>query len=369
MTFSEDPIDLPIEKKIGQLFFIGLPGPELNGSAATLIRDIQPGGVCLFSRNIRSAEQTRDLLAAVRQESTLAPLLSVDQEGGLVDRLRRVVTPMEAANKLRSAADATRQATIIAETLRLLGFNMNFAPVVDVMDAVRATLSNGVNSRAYGESKEDVAEFASAFLHGLQSNGIIGCVKHFPGLGAAAVDSHEELPVVPISREELYAKDLYPYRELLRRDLVCAVMVAHAAFPELDLQERDQDGRLLPSSLSFNIVTRLLREELGFEGLVLTDDLEMGAILRNYGIGEACVRAILAGHDMLAICAGLESIYEGYRAIVDAVDAGRISEQRLDASLRRINVIRSLLVEPVAFVESRFTTISDDISEFNSSLT
>src|SRR5690606_3275916 len=139
------------------------------------------------------------------------------------------------------------------------------------------------------------------FLRALQARGVVGCIKHFPGLGASEVDSHEELPTVAIGQDEFEAVDLAPYRHLIDGGDVHAVMVAHAAYPNLSLQERAQDGKLLPSSLSFNFVTKLLREKIGFAGLVLTDDLEMGAILRNYGIGEAAVMAVEAGHDMLAI--------------------------------------------------------------------
>ena len=304
---------LPIAEKVGQLFFIGIPGPELDTATKELLDEVKPGGICLFARNIREAAQTRELLDHIRGCLGTDPLLSLDQEGGIVDRLRRIMTPMPAAASLRTAKDAGELAEIIAETLRILGFNMDFAPVVDVVDAERAEYSRGLASRTFGNSKEDVSEFAGNFIESLQAGGVIGCLKHFPGLGAATVDSHEDLPQVEISEEEFTAADLFPYRELLRAGSVRAVMAGHTVFPNLALQERAQNGKLLPSSLSYNFVTTLLRGELAFDGLVITDDLEMGAIVKNYGIGDACNMAIAAGADMLAICADPDAIRDGQR--------------------------------------------------------
>ena len=206
---------LSLRHKIGQLFFIGIAGPEVDSPTRELLDEVSPGGVCLFARNIRETRQTRDLLDEIRVILPATPFLSVDQEGGLVDRLRRVMTPMPAASKIRNAAEASQLAAIIGETLRILGFNMDFAPVVDVIDESRSKYSNGLFSRTFGHSKEDTTAFAGEFLNALQKNGIVGCLKHFPGLGAAHVDSHEELPSVEISESELFETDLFPYRELL----------------------------------------------------------------------------------------------------------------------------------------------------------
>jgi beta-N-acetylhexosaminidase len=333
-------------EKIGQLFFIGIPGPELDEATTALLERIKPGGVCLFARNIRERRQTRELLDGIRDVLSIAPLLSVDQEGGLVDRLRRILTPMPAASKLRSEDDAAEIGRIIAEALRVLGFNMDFAPVVDVVDERRAAFSNGLHSRALSLSKEEATSYAQSFLKALHDGGIAGCLKHFPGLGASEVDSHKELPTVSIDEKEFHDTDLYPYLRILETDNVDSVMVAHAAYPNVGLQEHDQSGKLLPSSLSPAIISKLLRGELGYDGLVLTDDLEMGAIVENYGIGEACVMAIEAGADMLAICATVEAIDEGHAAIQEAHETGRLSEARLDESLTRISSLKAQLKEP-----------------------
>lgn len=365
----EKILALPIEKKIGQLFFIGLPGTELDSETKELLREYSPGGVCLFARNIHEAAQTRQLIENTREILPIEPLLSLDQEGGLVDRLRRIIEPMPAPSTLKTPADAKIMAEITAEAVRILGFNMNFAPVVDVISELRANSYNGLYSRAFGKSKSEVVEYAQGYLESLQDNGCLGCLKHFPGLGASQVDSHEEQPNVYLTREELFEIDLLPYRRLFPSERVYAVMVAHASFPRFDLQETDKNGKLLPSSLSYNIVTKLLREELNFDGLTITDDLEMGAIVKNYGIGETCQMAILAGEDMLAICANSDSVREGFNAILDAVRNERISESRIDESLRRIARLKSLIQPVLPFDLQRLQFLSDKISQLNKNIT
>lgn len=355
-------------EKIGQLFCIGIPGPYLDDATRSLLDDVKPGSVCLFARNIKERRQTRDLLDGLRDVLPAPPLLSVDQEGGLVDRLRRVMTPMPAADKIRSVEDAAHLGRMIGETLRILGFNMNFAPVVDVIDGGRSHFSNGLHSRAFGKSETEATELAAAFLDAMYNAGIPGCLKHFPGLGASEVDSHKELPQVSIPEDELRSKDLSPYGRLLGSNLASAVMIAHAAYPNTGLQEVDQSGKLLPSSLSPAVISRLLRVELGFEGLVLTDDLEMGAIVENYGIGEACRMAINAGADMLAICASASAITEGHDAISKAVASGEISEDRIERSLARISSYRELLHDPLPFDEVRLDELSNDIAGLNARL-
>lgn len=359
---------LPLEQKIGQLFFIGISGPTLDDETRDLLRMVSPGGVCLFARNIKEAVQTRKLLDDINELLPATPFLSLDQEGGLVDRLRRVITPMPAASKIQNAEESKHFGAIVGESIRLLGFNMDFAPVVDVVDEARSRFTNGLQSRAFGRSKTDVIELSSAFIEGLESQQILSCLKHFPGLAAAEVDSHEELPVVSISRDELTDVDLYPYREILGRKYNAGVMVAHAAFPDTELQELDASGKLLPSSLSKNVVTGLLRDELDFAGVAITDDLEMGAILKHYGIGEACKMAIDAGEDMLAICAKPELIREGFAAVKAAVEGGEITESRVDESLERIAKLKSKISPRVPLDTDRLAELSAQIQKLNENL-
>ncbi len=329
------------EQKVGRMFFIGIPGPALDADTVRLLETVRPGGVCLFARNIKETRQTRELLDSISSLLGYEPFLSLDQEGGTVDRLRRIVEPMPAAGSIHSVEDAVQLASIIVKTVRTLGFNMNFAPVVDVATEERQVFSNGLRSRTFGTSVEDVTEFAGAFLRTLQAGGCIGCLKHFPGLGGAQVDSHEDLPQVNITEESLYNVELRPYRELFAAGDVRMVMIAHAAFPGLRLQETAQNGRLLPSSLSRAVVHGLLREELGFNGIAITDDLEMGAILKGFGIAEACRMAVRAGEDMLAICASRDAIMTGFSAVVDAVRSGQIEQETVDAAVSRIETLRS----------------------------
>lgn len=332
-----------------------------------MIADIAPGGICLFARNIKDPRQTRDLLDKLRGSLEAIPFLSVDQEGGRVDRFRRIIPASPAASKFTSVDEVSEFAEITANALRLLGFNMDFAPVVDVIDEVRESAGNGLFSRSFGRNKVDVMSLAGAFLETLQGNGIIGCLKHFPGLGASGVDSHEELPQITISEDEIRNTDLFPYAEFVQNKAEM-VMVAHAAYPNMGLQETDRDGRLLPSTLSHNIVSELLRKELGFSGVTITDDLEMGAIVRNYGIGEACKMAVRAGNDMLAICASEDAIRHGFEAVSNAVATGDIPESRIDDSIERISRLKSKIASPVDFNIERLSEISDRLLKLNARL-
>ena len=357
--------DLTIDQKVGQLFFIGVAGTSIDQCTDDLLSEIHPGGICLFARNIREAQQTRELCNALREHDEVVPFLGLDQEGGLVDRLRRLITPMPAANLFKNSATVGRFGSIVAEVIRILGFNMDFAPVVDVITEQRESVSNGMFSRAFGNTAEEATELSAAFIENLQDGCVLGCVKHFPGLGAAAVDSHEELPQVPVSGEELNSTDLVPYRHLLERNLVHSVMVAHAAYPNTGLQDVSPDGKLLPSSLNGKIIDGLLRTELGFDGVVITDDLEMGAIIKNFGIGEACILALNAGVDMLAICADAGRIHEGYHAVRNAVESGRITADRIDKTMDRIETAKSLLHGPLPFDAQRLAELSDEIGRLN----
>jgi beta-N-acetylhexosaminidase len=363
--------NLPIKKKIGQLFFIGLPFEELDTESLELLEKISPGGICLFSRNTKNAEKTRKLLDDISAKSVYQPFLSLDQEGGLVDRLRRISEPMPSArdiSKNGNPENAARLAKITAEMIRILGFNMNFAPVVDVTNDKRTGFIMDNQLRTFGNSAEDVFEFSSNYLETLQSSGIIGCLKHFPGIGAVEFDPHEELPTILSDRAELFEIDLQPYLEHFKKKRVQAVMTAHTTYPRFDLQETDSNGKLLPSSLSQKIVTDLLRTELGYQGLALTDDLEMGAIVNNYGIGEATKMAFLAGSDFLLICNDIRAINTGFETMLKAFETGEISESRIDESLERIFFVRQLLEKPLRFSQSRLAELSLEIKDLKKSL-
>src|SRR5919112_1589396 len=325
MTDFQTLQSLPLEHQVGQLLFIGLPGAELDAEARALLDEVRPGGVIIFGRNVAAPEQLRGLLDGVRASLRVDPLLGIDQEGGLVDRLRKICTPMPAARVIRQHGDLAAARThgrITGEVLRLLGFNMNFAPVMSIMTEDRDLLSNGLYSRSFGRSPGEVLGYTMVYLRGLQGTGCVGCGKHFPGIGAGEVDTHRGTA----------------------------------------------GGHLVPASINYEIVTRLLREELSYDGLVLTDDLEMGAIAKHCEIEEAVLRAVEAGEDMLLICARPDLIRRSYHALLDAARRGELSRGRIQASLRRIAAFKSLTKPPLPFDPKRFHELSAEVAELNRKL-
>ena len=191
---SDSLYSLPLEQQVGQFFYIGLPGTELDQETIDLIKEVQPGGIIIFGRNVAAPEQLRTLLDGARELVATSPLVGVDQEGGLVDRLRKIFTPMPSARTIREHGDlagARSLGRITGETLRILGFNMNFAPVMSIMTEERDLLSNGLYSRSFGRSPGEVLGYTTVYLRGLQETGLVACLKHFPGIGAGEVDSHE----------------------------------------------------------------------------------------------------------------------------------------------------------------------------------
>jgi len=369
---SDSLQSLSLEQQVGQFFFIGLPGTELDAEARALIEEVQPGGIIIFGRNVASAQQLRSLLDGVR-EMLPNPLIGVDQEGGLVDRLRKIFTPMPAARTIREHGDlaaARALGRITGEALRILGFNMTFAPVMSIMTDERDLLSNGLYSRSFGRSPGEVLGYTTVYLRGLQETGIVGCLKHFPGIGAGEVDSHEQMPLVSLTHDDLMAQDLAPYIELFQRkdDRVRCVMVSHGGFPNIDITKGLTGGLLEPASLSHNIVTNLLRNELGYQHLVVTDDLEMGAIAKHCEIEAASVRAFLAGEDMMLICAHPEIIRRGYHSLLEVARAGKLPEDRVTGSLGRIAAMKSIIEPPATFYIDKFKALSDETAKLNETL-
>lgn len=370
---SDSLHSLSLERQIGQFFFIGLTGPELDAEARALIEEVHPGGVIIFGRNVESPQQLRTLTDGLRELLPTNPLIGVDQEGGLVDRLRKIFTPMPSARTIRQHGDlagARALGKISGETLRMLGFNMNFAPVMSIMTDERDLLSNGLYSRSFGRSPGEVLGYTTVYLRGLQETGIVGCLKHFPGIGAGEVDSHEEMPMVSLSHDVLVAQDLAPYIELFQRtdDRVRCVMVSHGGFPNIDIRHGITGGLLEPASLSHNIVTNLLRNELGYQHLVVTDDLEMGAIAKHCEIEAAVVRAFLAGEDMMLICARPEIIRRGYQALLAVARDGRLPKERVRGSLKRIASTKAIVKAPVAFNADQFKRLADETTQLNEKL-
>src|ERR1700678_2405728 len=276
----------------GQLLIVGCNGTEMTARLASLLTRLQPAGVILFARNIKSGEQTWRLLRDC-QKCVSTPLFTcVDLEGGSVDRFRDVLGPTPSAAEVFATADRKLFRThgrMIGENCNAFGFNIDFAPVLDLaFEASRSVLS----SRAVSENPRKVATYAREFLAGLRAANVLGCGKHFPGLGEGKLDSHHAPPLIEKSMKRLWAEDLVPYRTL-RRQLPLA-MISHAAYPQVT---HDQT----PASLSKIWITDILRKRIGFRNLIASDDLEMGGVLAAAPVGEAAVQHIRAGRDLCLV--------------------------------------------------------------------
>src|SRR6267154_4958293 len=364
---------LPLEQQIGQFFFIGLPGPELDEEARSLIEEIKPGGIILFGRNVAGAEQVRRLLDGARAMLPIPPLCGIDQEGGLVDRMRDIFPAMPSARAIRQHGDLSGARTlgrVTGEVLRMLGLDINFAPVMSIITQERSQLTNGLYSRSFGRSPGEVLGYTTVYMRGLQATGCLGCLKHFPGIGAGEVDSHIEMPLVALTHDDLLAQDLAPYIELFQRadDRVRIVMVSHGGFPNIDIKKGTTSGLIEPASISPSIVSKLLRQELGYQHLVVTDDLEMGAIAKHTEIEEASVQAFLAGEDMLLICATPKTIRRGYHALLKAARAGSINEKRIQGSLKRVAATKALVKPPPPLDMEKYERLANEIRTLNETL-
>jgi beta-N-acetylhexosaminidase len=355
---------MKLEHKIGQLILIGVPGTQVDPETREFLTTIQPGGVLLNGQNIESAQQVVELISTIRSLLEVPPIVAVDQEGGRVDRLKTVYSPMPSADLLRASGDASiaaRLGEITAEALRTLGFNVNFAPVLDI--AVDDSVDNGLKGRYLGSSVAEVVRLAGAYLEGLQRGGVLGVGKHFPGLGAATLDSHAQLPTIDRSRDELSKAELAPYLELFSKinARLNAVIVAHAHYPALD------GPAALPSSLSKNIVNGLLRDDLGFKGLAITDDLEMGAVTQTRELSEAAVIAIEVGNDMVMIAdtRSPDRAMSAWQAMTEAARSGRITRAHISRAFDHIARIKSMVSPPHALSDMAVSRLRERIAELN----
>ena len=356
---------MDLQHRAGQLLFIGLPGTTVDQQARELIETIQPGGVLLTERNIESAAQVVEMIASVRDLLKVPPFISVDQEGGRVDRLKSIFSAMPSPDLLRASNDASaaaRLGEITAEALRTLGFNLNFAPVLDIGGDDSA--QNSLRGRYLGGSVAEVVRLGGSYLEGLQRGGVIGVGKHFPGLGVSTVDSHSLLPEVDDPRDRLLRQGIMPYTELFSKinARLNAVMIAHAHYSAFD------GPSPLPATLSRNVVTGLLREELGFKGLSITDDMEMGAITSTRDSAEAAVLAVEAGVDMVLVSSTSERITAAWESLIEAVRGGRVSKQRVNRSIDHIASVKSMTSPPLQFNEMAVSRIKERLGELNIAL-
>ena len=315
------------EEKVGQLLTVGFYGTQAGEEARSYIQDYHVGGLILFGRNVESAQQLVDLTNGLKALAGdgIPLLLSIDQEGGTVERMPPEIRRLP--NAYEVADPAALGATLGAECAAF-GLNTDFAPSLDIWSNPNNTV---IGRRAFGSDAASVTERGLACLTAIEESGTIPVVKHFPGHGDTDTDSHVDLPVVNKTRGELLESELLPFQSAIDGG-VPAVMVAHILMTQLDPDR--------PASLSPEVVTGLLREALGFAGVVFTDDLTMGAITQNYGLGEAAVLAVEAGCDVLLVCHEASAVEEAYTALLEAVDTGRLSQERLDESVRRILTLK-----------------------------
>lgn len=315
-----------VSLKIGQLMIIGFDGLEMTPHLASLLTQIQPAGVILFARNIKSPEQTWRLLREC-QKCVETPLFScVDLEGGTVDRFRDVLGPTPSAAEVFAADDPRlyrKHGQVVGQNCRALGFNVDFAPVLDLaFEASRKVMG----SRTVSTNPGEAAAYAKEFLAGLKAAKVLGCGKHFPGLGEGQLDSHLDLPVIDKSLKKLWAEDLLPYR-LLARHLPMA-MIAHAAYPQVT-------GDRTPASLSKPWITDILKRRIGYRGLIVSDDLEMGGVLSAAPVGEAAVESLRAGADICLVCHHEEYVLQAYAGLTRSAESDRQFAQRCADAARR----------------------------------
>ncbi|HTI43434.1 MAG TPA: beta-N-acetylhexosaminidase [Vicinamibacterales bacterium] len=324
-----------LRREIGQLLIGSLPGTTITQEMQSLAREFQLGGVTLFKRNIEAPEQVAELSNDLQGLSSELPLwVAVDQEGGRVARLRAPFTEWPPMATLGRAGDGTlahRFASALAAELTAVGITLDYAPVLDIHTNPKNPI---IGDRALAEDAETVAKLGARIIRGLQENGVAACGKHFPGHGDTSVDSHLALPLVEHPPDRIRRVECVPFREAIRND-VAFIMTAHILVPALDEQK--------PATLSPAIVRGMLREELGFNGVILSDDLEMKAIADTYSVPDAAVQAIAAGCDGVLVCRAhstnavedAEVQAAVLEAIVHAVEDGRIPFKRAEDALAR----------------------------------
>ena len=333
----------------GSLLVLGLGGPELTPDEAALFRKLQPAGYILFTRNIVSAEQTRKLTDDLRDLSSEMPIIAIDQEGGRVTRTKEIAPAAPSAPALASfgnmglIADA---AALTGDLLRLLGFNLNFAPVLD-LDHFPET-QNALRGRCWGRDPQRVIDYGGHWNRWLRKRGVAGCAKHFPACGRAQSDPHHDLPSSPATLEELLREDVIPYTALMPE--LDAIMLAHVEFPNIDPD--------FPASLSPRIIRRLLRDQLGFyRHLALSVDLDMGAITSRYGRGQDVKLAIEAGNDLALICHRTDT------AEIAATAIASLPHWMTEEARDRVERFRRKLHHPLVWSEKKWQETCDSLAK------
>lgn len=331
----------------GQLLLVGVPGYELDSETAAFFKKLQPGGFILFGRNIQTPVQLRKLIDDLRDLSAVEPIITIDQEGGRVSRLKLIGNEPPNAQQLRDKNDLDlirKHGDITGRLLKQFGFNLDLCPVLDISFDDEA--DNSLKGRCYGRNVAEVIEKASAFNSALQATGILTCGKHFPGYASAGLDPHHELPKLDRSKEAMDEHELAVFRHFA--DKVDSMMIGHINISGIDSSS-------LPASLSPAMINDLLRKDMGFDGLVMTDDLDMGAILNHYGFEDTMKMGIQAGNDMLMICHRVELAADA-RAAVET-----LPQAEIDPALARMAAFKSKLVPPDTFSVESFQAVDAEV--------
>ena len=317
---------MTLREQVGQLLIVGVDGVELTAIERAWLKLIRPAGVILFRRNIEQPAQVASLLREATEISGTPLFRCVDLEGGLVDRLRDAIAPVPSPAAVFASGKTTnftKHGRLIAREARALGFNVTLAPVLDLALPISA---NVMRTRVVSPNPADVIAYANRFLDGLNSEGVLGCGKHFPGLGGGTLDSHEATPLIDRTWDELWTQDLAVFRELAPR--LPMIMVSHAAYPQIK-------GRT-PASISPYWISSVLRKRIGFRGLVISDDMEMGGILNQCSTEDAAIKAVLAGTDLIEICRDPSLILRAYEAMLAEAERSKSFRRRIETSSRLI---------------------------------
>ena len=349
-----------IRRTVGQLLIIGFDGTVMSPGLATLLTRLQPAGVILFARNITGGEQTYNLLKECRACVSTPLFTAVDMEGGRVDRFRNVIGQTPSAAEVFATGDRKlfrKHGKVIGDSCRTLGFNTDFAPVVDLAFEASKTV---MSSRAVSADPKQAVLYAREFLNGLRAANVVGSAKHFPGLGEANLDTHQELPSINKSWKKIWAEDLYPYRTL-RREL-SMVLIGHANYPAIT---HDQS----PASLSRTWITDVLRKKIGYRGLVVSDDLEMGGVLKAAPVEQAAVEHIRAGGDLCLICHIEEYVTRSCEALIKEAESNRKFAQRVSDSAARVLAFKkkssALKRRPPALTPAKLEKLSRQVWELS----
>ena len=329
-NFKEQLLGMSLDEKIGQLVIVGLDGYTTDEHARQMIEEYNVGGFILFKSNIKSSHQMLELLnslKSINQASKVPLFLSVDEEGGRVSRLPGEflnIPSNKIIGKLNNSSVSYKVGSIIGEELKAFGMNMNFAPVLDINSNPKNPV---IGDRSFGTGPDLVSKLGVQTMQGLQSQNIIPVIKHFPGHGDTSTDSHVGLPRVNNDLKRLRSFELRPFADAIENGAE-AVMVAHILLPKIDPEN--------PASFSKTIISDILRRDMEFDGVVITDDFTMGAIVKNYNIGQAAVKSILAGSDIVLVCHDYEKQKAVISALKNATQSGLLPMKRIDQSVSRI---------------------------------